>query len=88
MPNREQLKRHASLVDRMASARGVDLEEQAMRGNVSIDEISDAVLSCTNCTNPEHCAGWLDAKEATNQPVSAFPSYCRNAELFAALAPE
>lgn len=84
MHNPEQLRRHADLVDRMATTRGIDLEEQALRGHVSIDEISDAVLSCTNCNNPEHCSQWLDA----NDSAPATPEYCRNAELFAALAPK
>ncbi|SPJ28398.1 DUF6455 family protein [Falsiruegeria mediterranea] len=84
MPNREQLKRHADLVDRMATVRGIDLEEQALRGNVSIDEISDAVSSCTNCTNPEHCQQWLSGRER----AEASPEYCRNADLFAELAPK
>lgn len=84
MHNREQLKRHADLVDRMANVRGIDLEEQALRGNVSIDEITDAVLSCTNCTNPEHCQQWLNGRDS----APATPEYCRNADLFSALAPK
>lgn len=82
MHNREQLKRHADLVDRMANVRGIDLEEQALRGNVSIDEITDAVLSCTNCTNPEHCSEWLSGRDRAQKT----PEYCRNADLFAELA--
>lgn len=73
------LKRHADLVDRMASARGIDLEQKALRGDVSIDEITDAVLSCTNCTNPGACKNWLDQTQST---ASASPDYCRNTALF------
>ena len=73
------LTRHAALVDRMATTRGVDLQEQALRGNVSTDEITDAVLSCTNCTNPEGCSDWLGRQ---NEPVAQSPSYCRNTPLF------
>lgn len=77
--NRDQLRKHAALVDRMASARGVDLEESALRGHISPDGISDAVLSCTSCTNPEQCRQWLDSRQG---PEAATPGYCRNAELF------
>lgn len=76
------LKRHAALVDTMAQTRGIDLEEQAMRGNVSFDEISDAVLSCTGCSNPEGCSSWLKAHEGGS---ATSPSYCRNDALFARL---
>lgn len=79
MTKQTVLARHASLVDRMATARGFDLEEQALRGNVSIDEISDAVLSCTNCTNPDGCSSWLKAQKA---PANTSPEYCRNTRLF------
>ena len=73
------LKRHATLVDRMAGACGIDLQEQALRGNVSTDEITDAVLSCTNCTNPDGCTNWLDSRTETAETT---PSYCRNTPLF------
>lgn len=79
MQHPSTLKRHAVLVDRMASACGVDLQEQALRGNVSTDEISDAVLSCTNCVNPDGCTHWLDSQ---TQIAATTPSYCRNTPLF------
>lgn len=79
MANVEQLRKHAALVDRMATARGLDLEEAALRGKISPDGIADAVLRCTGCSNPGDCAHWLDAHSA---PEHAGPSYCRNAELF------
>ncbi|WP_170325894.1 DUF6455 family protein [Ruegeria arenilitoris] len=83
MPNREVLKLHAGLVDRMASKLGVDLQEAAIGGDVSIDQLSDAVLNCTDCPNPGHCLRFLD------QPtlVSRTPEYCRNQELLGRLAP-
>lgn len=83
MQSPSTLKRHAALVDSMADARGVDLQEQALRGNVSTDEITDAVLSCTNCTSPEACTGWLARQ---TQPSSTSPDYCRNTSLFDRLA--
>lgn len=79
MANTEQLRKHAALVDRMASARGIDLEEAALRGDITPDEISEAVLSCTSCTNPEDCRKWLDTRDG---PALASPEYCRNAEVF------
>lgn len=75
------LKRHAALVDRMAGALGLDLEEQALRGRLSIDELTDAVLRCTGCSDPAYCSGWL---ERTAKAVAP-PGYCRNRELFAGL---
>jgi hypothetical protein len=83
MPNREVLKLHAGLVDRMASKLGLDLQEAAIDGDVSIDQLSDAVLSCTDCPNPGHCQRFLD------QPAFAArtPEYCRNQELLNKLMP-
>lgn len=79
MQKRSVLKRHAALVDQMAETLGVDLEEVAMRGEVQIDEISDAVLSCTACSNPGACQGWMDEhKDGATQT----PDYCRNSEMF------
>lgn len=80
--NHEHLKRHADLVDRMASATGVDLEEAALRGRISLDEIADSVLRCVGCADPDHCQGVLARKgQATITP----PGYCRNSDLLARL---
>jgi hypothetical protein len=78
------LKHHAALVDRMAGTLGLDLEEIALRGALSVEEIGDAVLACTGCTRPGDCAHWLDAHD---EGASHPPGYCRNAELFARLTP-
>lgn len=83
MPNRDVLKRHAGLVDQMADTLGVDLEEQTLRGEVSIDDISDAVLNCTGCSNPDHCEGWLAEKQGD---AARPPGYCRNVDLLMKLA--
>ncbi|MCT4556754.1 MAG: DUF6455 family protein [Pelagimonas sp.] len=77
------LKKHAGLVDRMATARGLDLEEEILRGNMRIGDLEDAVLSCTMCSNPGACEGWL--ADAQDQPQQQTPEYCRNADLFRAL---
>lgn len=79
MLSKDQIKRHAILMDRMAGARGLDMEEQVLRGNISSAEVADAVLSCTNCSNPGDCARWL---EAHADGAAESPSYCRNEGLF------
>ncbi len=83
MPSQEVLKLHAGLVDRMASKLGVDLQEAAIGGDVSIDQLSDAVLNCTDCPNPGHCQRFLDQPTA----VTRTPEYCRNQDLLCRLAP-
>ena len=82
MQSRTTLKRHAALVDDMARARGQDLEEEIMRGKMTMSELEDAVLRCTSCTSPDTCRDWL-SKQAG--PVPEAPDYCRNAALFRAL---
>jgi hypothetical protein len=84
MQSQKTLKRHAGLVDRMATTLGLDLEEKALRGELSVDEIGDAVLRCTGCTDPGSCEGWLDAH--ADSGASEPPGYCRNADLFAELS--
>lgn len=71
--------RHADLVDRMASALGIDLEEKIMEGKLEIDTLGDAVLSCTGCTDPDGCENWLAGQEALRPKP---PRFCRNSELF------
>ncbi|TMV09787.1 hypothetical protein FGK63_01585 [Ruegeria sediminis] len=83
MTDRDTLRRHADLVDRMASTLGIDLQETAISGNVSSDEISDAVLRCTDCPNPDNCASYL----ARVHHSGLTPEYCRNQDLFARLTP-
>ncbi|WP_109313235.1 DUF6455 family protein [Ruegeria sp. AU67] len=78
MLGKNTLKRHAELVDQMATHVGVDLEDAAIGGDVSIDQISDAVLRCSDCSNPDHCAQFL-AQSAQGQKT---PEYCRNTSLF------
>lgn len=82
MLEKKTLKHHAALLDRMANALGVDLQDAALSGRVSIDEISDAVLDCTSCPDPTACQAWLDSRPET---AGATPGYCRNAELLNAL---
>ncbi len=76
------LKRHADLMDRMATTLGLDLEEKALRGDLPFDEISEAVLRCTGCTGAGDCNHWL---EAHPEGAEQTPSYCRNSDLFKTL---
>lgn len=76
------LKRHADLMDRMATTLGIDLEEKALRGDLPFDEIADAVIRCTGCTGAGDCEGWLDGHADGAEQT---PGYCRNADLFKTL---
>lgn len=73
------LRRHAELVDRMAHAVGIDLEEAMMAGQLQIDTLGDAVLRCTGCSNPAGCEHWLAEHP---DPVEGAPGICRNGDLF------
>lgn len=84
MTTNPTLKRHAALLDDMATAVGVDLEQAALSAQLRLDQVADAVLACTGCSAPEHCAGWV----AQPAPVTAPPGYCRNRALLMALQPD
>jgi len=79
MPGKATLKTHADLVDRMAGTVGVDLEEAMMEGRMTFDQLGDAVLSCTGCSQPETCRKWLAEQQ---EVVDAAPDYCRNRDMF------
>ncbi|MES0824486.1 DUF6455 family protein [Ruegeria sp. SCP11] len=83
MTSRETLKHHAGLVDRMATKLGVDLQQSAIDGDVLFDELTDAVLRCTDCPNPKHCQNFL----VQSAQVDRAPEYCRNQELLGKLIP-
>lgn len=78
MSQQDRLKRHAALVDHMAAAMGVDLEEELFRGTLTPDQIPDAVLRCTACTDPEYCQSWLDNQQGTAETP---PGFCRNTDV-------
>lgn len=78
METPKDLKRHAALLDEMAKTVGIDLQEAAIRGDLSIDDISQAVLSCTNCADAAHCTHWLQDYAGG---AAATPDYCNNASL-------
>ena len=72
------LKRHAALFDDMGTAMGLDLQKQAIGGELPIEEISEAVLRCTKCAHPGKCARLL---AITEQHATTPPDYCRNRDL-------
>lgn len=82
MPGSRDFTRHARLVDHMATALGIDLEEQMLRGKLGFTQLEDAVLSCTNCTQPCACETWLASLGGTELDP---PFFCRNTELFGEL---
>ena len=83
MTDQSTLRYHAALLDRAAERLGVDLEEAVLSGQMAFEELSQSVLRCVSCVNPEDCAHWLDRGEAH---ASAVPVYCRNRALLTRLA--
>jgi hypothetical protein len=84
MLSNKTMHRHADLVDRMAGALGMDLQEAVMRGHLSMDELPDMVLRCTGCANPDGCTAFLEQTEARPDAghAATTPYYCRNAGVF------
>lgn len=84
MPLNKTLRHHADLVDRMAGALGVDLEEAVMRGDMGPDALPDMVLRCSACASPGQCEDWLarNPRHADTAGPETTPYYCRNAEVF------
>ena len=78
----DRLDRHAGLVHAMAARTGTDLTQAMMEGRLAPDGLRAAVLRCTGCVAAGDCEKHL-ASEGDD-----VPGYCRNARLFAALAPE
>lgn len=77
MTPKATLKRHADLLDRMAVQVGVDLQEAALAGAVSLDQLSDAVLRCAECPDPDCCARGLAGEGFGGQS----PEFCSNREM-------
>lgn len=76
------LKRHAGLLDDMANAQGIDLEEAVLAGGLTIPDIEDAVLRCAGCKQPDACSVWLKSQEHLADKA---PDYCRNTAMFTTL---
>lgn len=79
MQSTKTYKTHAALVDNMAEAQGLDLEELMLRGKLTTFELENAVLTCTGCSQPSACAQWLDTP---SERLEDRPAYCRNGDLF------
>ena len=79
MPASGIQRRHAELMERMANALGLDLDEKIMEGQLDIETLDDAVLRCTGCTDPDGCDHWLNAQQGI---APAAPGTCRNMTLF------
>lgn len=84
MPPHMTLRRHAALVDRMATALGLDLEEEVLRGRLASDALPEMVLRCTGCGDAAGCNATLSAHEAGDAAaaLSETPYFCRNAGIF------
>ncbi|MEM1003932.1 MAG: DUF6455 family protein [Pseudomonadota bacterium] len=83
MPRHENLRLHAGLVDDMAAMLDIDLQDAAIRGQVSIDQIAEAVIRCTGCPDPDYCQSVLQRAA----PHEGAPEYCRNQDLLKKLMP-
>lgn len=75
--------RHAALVNRMAETLGLDLAEEAQRGNLPPQDLRGTVISCVGCADPSGCADWLDDHAAG---AARAPDFCRNRERLDAMA--
>lgn len=83
MTSNDRLKRHAALVDEMAAARGIDLQDASLRAGLTPDDLADMVHRCAGCAHPDTCETWMKAQVGA---VSETPGYCRNADMFDRLA--
>ncbi|WP_299689532.1 DUF6455 family protein [uncultured Tateyamaria sp.] len=83
MTSTHRLKRHAALVDDMAEARGIDLQDASLRAGLTPDDLADMVHRCAGCTQPDSCESWLASQVGA---VSETPEFCRNAKVFDTLA--
>lgn len=94
MADLAQLRRHARLFDHMGKAVGLDLQEEAIQGRLQFEEIAEAVLRCSRCSEAGACQHWLEQCDAAQSRSSTSgqdvqnstpPDYCRNADLFSYL---
>jgi hypothetical protein len=68
----DQIRRHAELLDRMAGATGLDLQELTISGRMSMDNLASAVLRCADCAHPDRCEDWL------RNGTDGLPGFCLN----------
>ena len=71
---------HETLMRRMASRNGADLDLALQSAVVSPGEVRVAVLSCTGCTQSDLC------EERLATDVDGLPDYCRNADMIRSIA--
>jgi len=74
--------RHWGLMNAMFRKAGVDLSAGLVEERLDLDDIRDAVVRCADCPQVNDCEHHL-----ADTRTSGVPSYCRNAELIARLAP-
>ena len=80
LPEKGKLGIHAALFDQMGQAVGLDLQEEAISGRLTFDEIAEAVLRCSRCAHPDTCQDWLGSTDRDAVGGIA-PDYCRNRDL-------
>jgi hypothetical protein len=73
-----RLDHHNDLMNRMADTVHADLPGALMRGDLTGQDLRNAVLRCTGCTSAAECSGWL-ADHAGGAEHT--PDYCRNSAL-------
>ena len=56
------IKRHARLVDQIATTLGVDLEEATMQWDLPMCDLSDLVVRYTGFSDLDACENWLKMK--------------------------
>lgn len=72
------LNEHVYLFDMMADRLDVNLELAVLNGEISSDEIVEAVRRCSDCSQAVDCAARLPLETDLSKPFN----YCRNRELF------
>ncbi len=80
MSDPTRFKAHEQLMSRMAEAQGADLERAMQFGKLTPDAYTDAVLSCTGCSDPVGC------REGLRQNQTTMPEFCRNQAMIRRIA--
>jgi hypothetical protein len=79
MPHTKTVRRHVDLLEDAAGIFGIDLQDAAIRGTLQMDEIADAVLRCTSCSDPDACEGLV---KSSHGAAPSLPPFCQNIVLF------
>lgn len=82
MSHVDRMMRHEALMTQMAERNGVDLNLAGQVGLIDPDEVFQATLACSGCSDVDACETHL----ATGQ--EGFPSVCRNKEILRELQGE